>query len=193
MNEKLNFVLAVSALFIALVATCIVLCSEGMNVPVDDNPLTEFLPVNTEARMVGFTNELIGFPCEGLSPDGFPLTEQSTLIFESVADEYGYFGARGTTLLDGVPKIVQYTELVECRTTEEWYDVEQTKPKSGHMVFQLMFDPNNGWIQQQQCDYFKYPAHCPKDDNGNFVFIGRQSPLDNPDSETYQTLPYTGN
>lgn len=189
----MNFCFAVCALFIALFAAVISIIG-GMDVPVEDeSPLDRFLPVNTETKAMGFTYEIMDFPCEGNSPDGYPLSFRTSIPYDQELNKYGYYGNTATTLLDGVPTVIGFSSLVECLTTEEWYDEEKTKPKSGHVVFQFMFDPNNGFIQQLQCDYTKYPDYCPKDEDGDYIFIPYSGNTENPDYETYKALPYAGN
>ena len=194
-KESINVVAACFALLVACVVLGIVIYAsyEEVEDPVVVDPLDKFLPVNSETRAVGFTNAILEFPCEGLSSDGFPLTFSTSVPYDQEVNEYGYYGNRVTTLIDGESTIVGFVSFVECFVTNEWYDEEHTKPKSGSVVYQLNFDPNNGYIAEEICDYITYPDFCPKDENGEFVFIGYRGWKENLDYETYKAIPYSGN
>jgi len=191
MNENLRMLSTVAAV-IAIVVLLSVIFYNAPEVVVEDDLFGDFNPISTEARAIEYTNELMTFPCEGLSPGGFPLSFRSSIPYDQEMNEYGLYGNRATTMIDGMPTIVGFMSFSECFTTEEWYDENKTTPKSGHMVFQLNFDPNNGYIMQQTCNYIIYPDYCPKYDNGSFVFIPYHDWKDNPNSDMYSALPYTG-
>ena len=127
-----------------------------------------FEPLKTSFEVRDFAvGEL--FPCvyEGDDPD-VEYRYQSTDDFPLPLDEYGYYGYPSTTVRpDATGRLV---------------------PASGHQVWRLIVDPNNGWIQELVCDYNTFPDKCPKDENGEYIWI-RESPFDNPDAETYQALP----
>ena len=184
MNENINLATAITAIIISVIALIVVLSSG----PIDVN---DFTPITTEAQAKEFVNTFINFPCEGTSPDGYKMVFRTSIPYDNHPDEFGYYGNKGTTVIDGVSKIVTYDSFAECYVITDYYP--DGTEKSGHMVYQLYFDPNNGWVQAETCDYVHYPDKCPKDSNGDYVFIGMRDSRDNPDTKIYQKLPYTGN
>ena len=138
-------------------------------------------PIRTAAEAEAFSNSLLGFECVGDNT-----TLKSTIPHDNIPDSHGYYGNKVSTIIDGKSLTVSYMSFLECRKITE--RDEQGREVRGTTVFSLMFNPNNHWIIQQTCDYMGYPEHCPKDEAGDYVWIGMRSTLNDPDTETYQGL-----
>jgi hypothetical protein len=135
-------------------------------------------PIKTAAEAQQFSNDLLGFECTGEN-----MRFTTTIQEDATKNEYGYYGNPGWRVLEGEEKIVTFISFAECLDTNN-----QQEQKT---IYQLMFNPNNHWILQQTCDYINYPDQCPKDENGDYIWIGVRDTLNDPDTETYQTIQAT--
>jgi len=158
-------------------------------------PEETLFPITNAVALAQFQAEYIDidFPCEGVETDenGIVVLKyewMSSLEYNSEINEYGYYGSAMQTNTGEEILLTGFAHFAECRTIEEWYDAEQTQPKSGHVYYSYMFDPNNGFTYQLTCNYPKFPDVCPKDENGDFVWIGFGNLEGNPDYETYIAL-----
>jgi len=144
-------------------------------------PTSNVEPIRTAAEAEAFSNSLLGFECVGNNTQF-----QTTLPHDISQDEYSLYGTPGWRVLEGVETIVTYLSFTECTEAFAWYD--DGRIKSSHTIYSLMFNPNNKWVMQQTCDYIGYPERCPKDEAGDYVWIGMRDTLNDPDTETYQAL-----
>jgi len=105
-----------------------------------------------------------------------------------------YYGYKGTSLIDNKSEIVTFTMDEECRITLE-YD-EQGRPKMGTFLFDLSYDPNNGWVRVFICNYNILGDEClkcddttPEDDcYDGYVNVHFKGMDKNPDYEEYLSL-----
>lgn len=143
-----------------------------------------WIPISAQGKHKEYVTNVTQIPCEEenmIYEDGFMYNPIHT------PDEYGYYGYKGTTLINGSSKIVQYKEWFECKLIEE-YD-ENGFPKSGTFLYRLEYDPNNGFIYKHLCNYEnKLVKHsCPKNESGDYIQIDVNIKT-NPNYNTYLAL-----
>ena len=144
-------------------------------------PTSNVQPIRTAAEAEAFSNELLGFEC-----DGNNTTFQSTIPRDNEQDKYSLYGNPGWRIVDGTETIVTYISYTECTKAIAWDD--EGRVKTAHTIYSLMFNPNNKWVMQQTCDYVTYPESCPKNEEGDFIWIGMKDTLNDPDTLKYQSL-----
>ncbi|GAG04390.1 unnamed protein product [marine sediment metagenome] len=98
---------------------------------ISESDIQKYLPFDTEEVVKAFIENEFGLSCEGQF--------FSTIPADNKPDKYGYYGTKGTEIMFGEKKIVNYTSMVECRIITG---------NTGYTKFKLEMDPNNGWIQK---------------------------------------------
>lgn len=184
-------------------------------IPVENDTIDIFEPIVSLEALSTFTNDLLGIAC-----DRENWTLETTVGLSNDTDIYGYYGNRGSMIVNGTPHIVAYISFAECKIATEFYPEEndslitsaaplyfyiegdnvpswvyhtlEATPSGGTFAYRLSFDPNNGYIYQQTCNYNFLPDECPKDENGTYVWIDDYDPVKNPNYEAYFTLNYPG-
>jgi len=138
-------------------------------------------PIRTGEEIKDYAYEVLGLPCEGEN-----VYYESSINYtdQMEPDEFGYYGLRATSVIDGKVRIVGYITFAECRVVDEYYP--DGRPKKGTFLWRLYFDPNNGWIQQETCNWERLD-NCPKDENGEYIWINRDF-KENPDYQKYLQL-----
>lgn len=125
---------------------------------------------------------------------------QTSIPYQSELNEYGYYGAPVSTLIDDVPMIIGMIAMAECQVVDEYQDVPDADteekcakrvfgkwkdgkcimPKSGHFKFRFEFDPNNGFIYL----FWVHPDYL-RDDIKDLLVTERRPMSENPDYEKY--------
>ncbi|MDX1279017.1 hypothetical protein [Oceanihabitans sediminis] len=147
-----------------------------------EKPAKEYeFPLNTTSGSKLFSLDVMEMECNRTDWEF-----QTSIRDNAEPDEYGYYGSRGTSIIDGKSEIVGYMDFAECIITLE--RDENGLPLSGTFAFRLQFDPNNGWIRTQSCNWDYLPDDCPVDENGNYINIRGLPSSDNPDYEAYLAL-----
>ena len=149
-----------------------------------DDPDFDFgtdFPIRTTEEAYDYSVENLNIACEG---DDFLF--ETSIPSDLEPDENGFYGNKGVTIIDGEPKIIAYLTFTGCQITTEYDD--QGRPKSGTFAYRLRFDPNNGHINEQSCNWDLYPEQCPKDESGEYILIRGIPYSDNPLYETYINL-----
>lgn len=151
----MKWIYTIIALSVLALAACVPLecpavpvCEECPEVP------EEFEPLTTTIELQAYAGEMV-YPCEG-----------ETMRFETTPitgpDEYEYYGYKGTTLIDGIPRIVSYIYVTECLSI----NTEATTDESGRVLYSFWVDPNNGWVKKLTCvDNEDCPENIPNQPN----------------------------
>jgi len=146
-----------------------------------DFPARSRFPITTGQEVRDYALDIMEIPCDG--PDMY-ISSSVEFTERMKPDEFGYYGLRATTIIDGKVRIVGYTTFAECVVVEERYP--DGKPKSGTFLWRVRFDPNNGWVQQAICNW-DLTDDCPTDENGEYIWINRGF-KENPDYQKYLQL-----
>jgi len=164
MKDKLAMVVCVVAVLLALLAWS----------------FHSKYPITTGTEIKQYSYDVLGVPCDP------PWIYESTIGYTDSMepDEFGYYGLRGTTVIDGKVKIVGYMTHAECIIIDSYDD--QGRPKNGTFAWRLRFDPNNGWIKEETCNWERV-NNCPRDENGEYIWI-RNDFSENPNYLKYRSL-----